>query len=68
MLSDNRTEKIIYGRLWPLVGSVSIRGEEATPFLWDAVFGEKQKTQPSSYAESSPLYQQEEMERVSLRG
>lgn len=57
MLSDDRAEKIIYGRLGPLADSVRVKEEEATPFLWNAGFGEEQKTQPFSHVESSLLYQ-----------
>lgn len=58
MLSDDRAEKIIYGRLWTFVHSVRVK-EEATPFLWNAGFGEEQKTHASTHVESSLLYQQE---------
>lgn len=68
VLSDDRAEKMIHGRLWQLVDSVSVKEEEASPFLWDTGFGEKQKTQASSLVESSHLYQQQEMERVSFPG
>lgn len=64
MLSDNGAEKVIYGRLLPLVNSSVREGEEVAPFCWDAEFGEKEKTQPSSHAESSPLYQQVEMKSL----
>jgi hypothetical protein len=38
-IADNSVDNIIYERPWPLMDSLSVREEEATPFHLDAGFG-----------------------------